>query len=880
MQATLFNQHPEWLTKPPTFLAPNNRLAREIEQLFAEAQDLTAWHTPLCLSWQAWQHSLWQQLQIQYKTPGQLLTDGQEKVLWQQIIQQQSQSLLFPPGVVRQATQAWQWIHQFQVPLDDPRLVSTDSGQQFAQWAQIFAEQLNANHWISPAQLSSRLLEPELFSELTLPSELVLTEFPTLLPDQLKWIDRLKETGCKTQHYSETETRAITTKTSCADVDQEILASALWAKQILETNSQSRIGIVFPELAQQQHRIERIFNQVFHQTNEQVFEDRQAPGYNLSASTPATEQPVIAHALSALQLNRQEVEQNRITEFLTSPFFNHSSTELSQRCQLDADIRLEKNLTIRTSELLKVAEQHSLAPGLVDNLKGFFKSTPKYSQQANKMPLWHWLNLFQQQLQILGWPGDRTLDTLEYQQASLWTEILERCASLEQVNAYPIAINEALQLLQNAAQDIPFHLQTADSPIQILGILESRGLSFTHLRINGMDHNSWPPAPNPNHLLPLDLQKELNMPQCSAEKELDYAQAVSLEWQCHCDNLLISRCQSQDGQELHPSSLFPVSEETLFIHPEDTISEVELEMWQDKKVLSFNTQKLVGGAGYIRDFIHCPFKAQLTYPMNSASLIEPVLGLDSQDRGILVHDCLQKIWNQLKNQQSLLKLSEQQQLTLLSEIVEQTLANYLARQKRRIGWALQQLEIDRLINLLDEWLNIERSRLPFTVIINESKRQFNLGQVQLDIRFDRIDKLHDGSLMVIDYKTGSTQVRDWYRNETIPEPQVPIYCLIYADEISAAAFGRLKAGKIALEGISDLEELQAGNFKSVAEVFSKTNPELDTFATLMQRWHDCLQITANEIATGSVSVTPLSPESCRYCEQASICRYHLRSAKQ
>ena len=63
--------------------------------------------------------------------------------------------------------------------------------------------------------------------------------------------------------------------------------------------------------------------------------------------------------------------------------------------------------------------------------------------------------------------------------------------------------------------------------------------------------------------------------------------------------------------------------------------------------------------------------------------------------------------------------------------------------------------------LVTEWLGYEATRLPFTVVETESARTIKLAGLALDLRLDRIDRLNDGSLLVIDYKTGNVSPNAW-----------------------------------------------------------------------------------------------------------------------
>ena len=85
-----------------------------------------------------------------------------------------------------------------------------------------------------------------------------------------------------------------------------------------------------------------------------------------------------------------------------------------------------------------------------------------------------------------------------------------------------------------------------------------------------------------------------------------------------------------------------------------------------------------------------------------------------------------------------------------------------------------ELEEQRLTRLVTEWLEYEAARIDFVVAETEVKRTVHLDGLTLDLRLDRIDRLSDGSLLVIDYKSGNVSPNAW----ELPRPddvQLPLY---------------------------------------------------------------------------------------------------------
>ncbi len=88
------------------------------------------------------------------------------------------------------------------------------------------------------------------------------------------------------------------------------------------------------------------------------------------------------------------------------------------------------------------------------------------------------------------------------------------------------------------------------------------------------------------------------------------------------------------------------------------------------------------------------------------------------------------------------------------------------------------IERERSINLINDWLNIEKIRPPFTLVAQETQLSIDLSGLKLQLKIDRIDRLNDGSIMLIDYKTGLTHLKSWFGDRP-QQPQLPLYA-VYA----------------------------------------------------------------------------------------------------
>jgi RecB family exonuclease len=76
------------------------------------------------------------------------------------------------------------------------------------------------------------------------------------------------------------------------------------------------------------------------------------------------------------------------------------------------------------------------------------------------------------------------------------------------------------------------------------------------------------------------------------------------------------------------------------------------------------------------------------------------------------------------------------------------------RQADAVLMRLLQLERERITRLVTQFFKLDRERADFEVAAVEGKMEFVRGPLRLRLRFDRIDRFADGSILILDYKTG------------------------------------------------------------------------------------------------------------------------------
>jgi RecB family exonuclease len=177
-------------------------------------------------------------------------------------------------------------------------------------------------------------------------------------------------------------------------------------------------------------------------------------------------------------------------------------------------------------------------------------------------------------------------------------------------------------------------------------------------------------------------------------------------------------------------------------------------------------------------------------------------------------------------------------------------------------------ERERLEELLLEWLDVERDRSePFTVETIEQERRFEVPGLSLKLRVDRIDRLKNGSLVLIDYKSGK-QTKPKLCGDRPPEPQLLVYAASVDSPIEGIFFGQVKPRDVKAVGYS-----RSRHFKG-----SSTEVKKDWY-TYIEASRQNVASLAKEFVEGMAEVRPTGAP-CEYCGLKPFCRVNEQGAAE
>jgi ATP-dependent helicase/DNAse subunit B len=182
-----------------------------------------------------------------------------------------------------------------------------------------------------------------------------------------------------------------------------------------------------------------------------------------------------------------------------------------------------------------------------------------------------------------------------------------------------------------------------------------------------------------------------------------------------------------------------------------------------------------------------------------------------------------------------------------------------------------ELEEQRLLSLVTEWLNYESARIEFEVTGTEVGHTIALADLTFDLRLDRIDRLNDASLLVIDYKSGLVSPKSWQ----LPRPddvQLPLYAgFALGDEeiLGGLVFAKVRSGDQSFTG--HVGDARATLFPGLTSSSSLVKNSLT--AEQLIDWRQHIEQLAQDFLTGRAEVDPRDyPKTCEHCGLQTLCR--------
>ena len=867
-----------------TLLTPNYRLARRIKAAWDQLQldsGAVAW-APLSVypmeSWllQRWQDAVRWGLTADCVT----LAEGPALELWQQAIEEEQRaagqySLLQTGAAASLANQARNTLLRWQVDVTQARFRSLfeldEDCASWLRWLERFEQRLRGEQWATPGDCIAALLQCA--TEMP-PAKVVLLDFDDIPPLFNACIAALCE---QLETHQPQGPAAPSRAIGFVDKRAELHAVAAWARHTSQQQPAARIGIVLADMANDRTILEYLLRQEF----ACLGDNYTSLPVNFSTGITLDKASVVRDAMAILRLCLQQLELKLLPGLLQSRFVLMPDAGSPAAIKMLRQLYDSGRTSLDVADLRHLANRVKMGEGEPQGLllgKYLLEVAGLRELRQPALPS-VWLDRLCKVLDIWGWPGPGPLDSLEYQQLEQWYSALESLASYDDVCG-ALALDGVLALLQRILAKLVFQPQTADSNVQVLGTLEAAGLAFDYLWLCSMQASQWPAAARPNPFIPVNLQRELHMPHATAEREWLFADGLMQQYQHSAGELHASFARQQDTVPELPSALLADfalqhDDQTAPLNP-DWLSQwraIKLEQLDNSFSVALGATELGhvgGGSGLLEDQSQCPFRAFARRRLRAEPLGEPVTGVSAAQRGSVLHDALYALFALIPDSETLALLDEEAEQQQVLSAVTTALEDLPSTGLLATTASWRELEGLRLQKLLRQWLAVERQRSAFAVAAREEDLGLQLQGLELRLRVDRIDRLPDGSALIIDYKSGVCRLQDWL-GERPAKPQLLLYGIAAQDPPSALSFAQLREGDCAFIGAGETGKELARGIKTDIATLVRGGWEVDSWTALNERWRGQLQLLADEFLAGEARVDP-QPNACTWCGLQSLCR--------
>ena len=579
----------EQLARGATVVTPNRRLAAALRRAFdlrARGGGQTAWAAADVLPWNAWLERAFRDAFLRGAVSRLLMSATQARALWQRTIAEapEGQGLLQVGTTAEAAMEAWELVHAWRLLPALQSIPLADETHAFLRWAQAYDAVCAHEQFIDQARLADVVCDLARAGAFTFPGQLVLFGFDRLDPQQDALLMALRSQGVHVDTHVPAGAPSPAAVLRHPGTMEEVRAAAQWARSRLAAEPDARIGVVVPELTRLRPTIARIFDEVL-LPGRLVHPGRSAARpWNISLGLPLAQWPLVHMALLVLELARGSLTIHGAGLLLRSPFLGGGESERIARSLLDARLRRLGDPHVTLEQLIYHAgvEGHAHTCGvLVDRLMALRYRVRELP--AGAQPVSFWGPALQSLLSAVQWPGERELNSDEYQTFLKWKELMAGLAQLDLVSA-PLTFEAAVHTLRRLAGEELFQPETPDVPIQVLGLLESAQLEFDHLLVLGLTDEAWPRMPRPNPLLPAELQRARGVPRAAAHGELASASRLQSGWRQAATHVLFSYHSADGDRALGPSPL-------LAGLPEVTLAELGIEEPTDWRREVFASRK-------------------------------------------------------------------------------------------------------------------------------------------------------------------------------------------------------------------------------------------------------------------------------------------------
>lgn len=746
----------------------------------------------------------------------------------------------------------------------------------------IYADLLRQEGWLSPGELPAYLTAALREGRLTVPSRVLVVGLETPAPTEALWLQELSRRTRVVHLQVRGDDQNVREAVSLPDPRQEVEWVAARLVELAQGDGLPlhRLAVTAPDIATYAPQLQRVLAEL-------LGPPATAAGwaYNFSQGPRLADAPLLHAALLPLKFIAARERREDLVSLLLSPYYGELRGQGARLARWDQVFR-ERNVDRGWGRLRQAVLK---SPGAQAEAGILEKLDRIWSSLAGSAPAGQWCRRLRAVWQELGFPRG-----LQATEVEAWGHLTGLLYGVETALGNEVlSPGEFLEWLTLGAQRLVLPgpgIQAAG--IQILGLLEMRGLEFSRVFCLGMNSGALPAPPRP---LPLLAPGEKRLVLGGTyQSQHHFAAELFANVRGAAPHLTLTRPRLVDQEERVSSPLYTGAWEpaemavlsapdpawlrspavkAAFAAPDSPALPVypdQLPAWDLPGQLSLSQISTTLGCP-------CRFLLEILLKIRDLPDIDP--GLDPRTRGQLLHDVLARFATAFRE---ILDQDQAWDQRRARELLQEAARQALGPRWGDVHW---QAEWDRWLGesgLLWEWLRLERERfeagwrwqgfeVPFADLTGEDWPFTLAGRV------DRLDYHPDtDDLVVWDYKSGEIPKKGKVF-EDLEESQLPCYLLaveqgrVPPDRQTAS----LRAGFIGLKSPRS-HHLKHEDFDAPAEKWRQAAAAFAARVTALGR----------RLARGDFRPDPTPAPAgrrggaCQYCMYALVCGFTPTPAQE
>lgn len=467
---------------------------------------------------------------------------------------------------------------------------------------------------------------------------------------------------------------------------------------------------------------------------------------------------------------------------------------------------------------------------------------------------------------------------------------------------FEMSLDTQIRLIRQlvSGMSIPFEGEPLNG-LQVMGVLETRGLDFENLIICSFNEDVFPKKISSNSFIPNNLRRAFGMPTFEYNDAISAYNFYRLIQRTKRIYFLYDSCT--DGMQTGEVSRFAYQlhyhygvdfNKINVVYDVNLLKENVIEVQKTpeimKKLRAFTSEgedSRALSASSINTYIDCPLKFYFTTVESIREQDEVQEDVEAGMFGSILHKAMELIYKPFVGK--MVEKAELDDLRKNQFVIEKTVTRAFAKEffnkddeddDVSIKLEGKHLLIAQIIKrFVEKVLEFDAEYAPFKYIQSEAnvKYRFPINKstyVNLKGLIDRVDE-KEGMIRILDYKTGSDDLRfksleQVFERNLKKRPkvvlQILLYCLLYEME---------KEKENLVPGVLKIRDL----FKDEVDTRLQFNPKFQTYEPVESYTNYKDEFVAKLTTTIEELFNPGVPfvqctevELCKYCEFKTICK--------